>query len=164
MKQLMDEYRLTQEELAERIGKSRPAVTNTLRSALAHARGHLDGRLRQVERRARARRSSPFPKTCSTSSPATPSKTAISVRDIERSVRDYFGLPEELRRQKERSRSKQVSIELKDLIERMRHTFKTKVSLIGNDKKGRIYIGLYNTDDLNRISEIVDLVDRSELR
>ena len=31
MKQLMDEYHLTQEELAERIGKSRPAVTNTLR-------------------------------------------------------------------------------------------------------------------------------------
>ena len=55
-------------------------------------------------------------------------------------------------------------IELKDLIERMRHTFKTKVSLIGNDKKGRIYIDYYNTDDLNRISEIVDLVDRSELR
>ena len=46
----------------------------------------------------------------------------------------------------------------------MRHTFKTKFSLIGNDKKGRIYIDYYNTDDLNRISEIVDLVDRSELR
>ena len=46
----------------------------------------------------------------------------------------------------------------------MRHTFKTKVSLIGNDKKGRIYIDYYNTDDLNRISEIVEIVDEKEQR
>ena len=31
MKQLMTDYKLTQDELAERIGKSRPAVANTLR-------------------------------------------------------------------------------------------------------------------------------------
>ena len=31
MKQLMNEYKLTQDELAERIGKSRPAIANTLR-------------------------------------------------------------------------------------------------------------------------------------
>lgn len=46
----------------------------------------------------------------------------------------------------------------------MKHTFKTKVSLIGNDRKGRIYIDYYNTDDLDRISEIIDLVDRQEKR
>ena len=58
----------------------------------------------------------------------------------------------------------QVSLELKDMIERMKHTFKTKVSLIGNDRKGRIYIDYYNTDDLDRISEIIDLVERQEKR
>ena len=31
MKQLMTDYKLTQDELAERIGKSRPAIANTLR-------------------------------------------------------------------------------------------------------------------------------------
>ena len=31
IKELMDDYKYTQEEVAERIGKSRPAVTNTLR-------------------------------------------------------------------------------------------------------------------------------------
>ena len=31
MKQLMNDYKLTQDELAERIGKSRPAIANTLR-------------------------------------------------------------------------------------------------------------------------------------
>ena len=36
--------------------------------------------------------------------------------------------------------------------------------LIGNDRKGRIYIDYYNTDDLDRISEIIDLVERQEKR
>ena len=44
----------------------------------------------------------------------------------------------------------------------MRHAFKTKVSLIGNDRKGRIYIDYYNTDDLDRISEIVSLAEEKE--
>ena len=66
--------------------------------------------------------------------------------------------------EKKEKKKQQVSIELKDLIERMRHTFKTKVSLIGNDRKGRIYIDYYNTDDLDRISEIVDRVDKMENR
>ena len=42
----------------------------------------------------------------------------------------------------------------------MRFTFLTKVSLIGNDQKGRIYIDYYSRDDLDRISEILDIVDK----
>lgn len=160
MKQLMDEYRLTQEELAERIGKSRPAVTNTLRLLSLTpevismvAAGKLSA--------GHARALVTLPEDAQYKLASDAVKDGLSVRDIERSVRDYFASPEELADKKEKKKQ-QVSIELKDLIERMRHTFKTKVSLIGNDKKGRIYIDYYNTDDLDRISEIVDLVDRSE--
>ena len=49
-----------------------------------------------------------------------------------------------------------MSVELKDLIVRMRRVFGTKVSAIGNDKKGRIYIDYYTRDDLDRISELLD--------
>ena len=162
MKQLMDEYHLTQEELAERIGKSRPAVTNTLRllslspevismvSTGKHSAGHA---------RAHVTR----PEDVQYKLAGDVVKDGLSVRDVERSVRDYFASPEELAEKKDKKRM-QVSIELKDLIERMRHTFKTKVSLIGNDRKGRIYIDYYNTDDLDRISEIVDIIDRREGR
>lgn len=162
MKQLMDEYHLTQEELAERIGKSRPAVTNTLRllslspevislvSAGKLSAGH-------------ARALITLPEDAQYKLAETAIRDGLSVRDIERNVRDYFATPEEIAEKKEKKKQ-QVSIELKDLIERMRHTFKTKVSLIGNDKKGRIYIDYYNTDDLNRISEIVDMVDEQEKR
>ncbi len=158
MKQLMDEYHLTQEELAERIGKSRPAVTNTLRLlslsseviALVAA-GKLSA--------GHARALITLPEDVQLKLAQDAIKDGLSVRDIERSVRDYFSTPDELAEKKEKKKQ-QVSIELKDLIERMRHAFKTKVSLIGNDKKGRIYIDYYNTDDLDRISEIVEMAEQ----
>ena len=162
MKQLMDEYHLTQEELAERIGKSRPAVTNTLRLlSLSPEVIQLvsNGKLSAGHARALVT----LPEDAQYKLATDTIKDGLSVRDIERSVRDYFASPEELADKKDKKKQ-QVSIELKDLIERMRHTFKTKVSLIGNDRKGRIYIDYYNTDDLDRISEIVDLVDKSETR
>ena len=162
MKQLMDEYRLTQEELAERIGKSRPAVTNTLRllSLSPEVIGMVSsGKLSAGHARALVT----LPEDAQYKLASDAVKDGLSVRDIERSVRDYFASPEEIAEKKDKKKM-QVSIELKDLIERMRHTFKTKVRLIGNDKKGRIYIDYYNTDDLDRISEIVEMVDRQENR
>ena len=162
MKQLMDEYHLTQEELAERIGKSRPAVTNTLRLlslspdviALVSA-GKLSA--------GHARALITLPEEAQRKLAEDAVKDGLSVRDIERSVRDYFSTPDEIADKKEKKKQ-QVSIELKDLIERMRHAFKTKVSLIGNDKKGRIYIDYYNTDDLDRISEIVEMAEQKDPR
>ena len=162
MKQLMDEYHLTQEELAERIGKSRPAVTNTLRllSLSPEVISMVSsGKLSAGHARALVT----LPEDAQYKLASDTVKDGLSVRDVERSVRDYFATPEELAEKKDKKKM-QVSIELKDLIERMRHTFKTKVSLIGNDKKGRIYIDYYNTDDLDRISEIVEMVDRHEGR
>ena len=162
MKQLMDEYHLTQEELAERIGKSRPAVTNTLRLlSLSPEVIHMvsSGKLSAGHARALVT----LPEDVQYKLANDTVKDGLSVRDIERSVRDYFATPQELADKKDKKKL-QVSIELKDLIERMRHTFKTKVSLIGNDRKGRIYIDYYNTDDLDRISEIVDMVDKKEGR
>ena len=162
MKQLMDEYHLTQEELAERIGKSRPAVTNTLRLLSLSpdvikmvASGKLSA--------GHARALITLPEDVQFKLANDTVKDGLSVRDIERNVRDYFATPEELSDKKDKKKQ-QVSIELKDLIERMRHTFKTKVSLIGNDRKGRIYSDYYNNDDLDRISEIVDMVDKKEGR
>ena len=160
MKQLMDEYRLTQEELAERIGKSRPAVTNTLR-LLSLAPDVISmvasGKLSAGHARALVT----LPEDAQFKLAGDVIRDGMSVRDVERSVRDYFSTPEEIADKKDKKKQ-QVSIELGALIERMRHAFKTKVSLIGNDRKGRIYIDYYNTDDLDRISEIVELAEREE--
>ena len=58
----------------------------------------------------------------------------------------------------------QMSVELKDMVNRMQRDFGTKVSAIGNDKKGRIYIDYYTRDDLDRIIEILDILEKNKKR
>lgn len=158
MKQLMVDYKLTQDELAERIGKSRPAIANTLRllnlcpeviSLVAEGKlsaGH-------------ARTIVPMPAEDQIAFAHDAIRSQYSVRELEKKVRAYNIPPEVLDERKKKKRAL-ASIELKQLVERMRFAFRTKVSLIGTDKKGRIYIDYYSRDDLDRISEILDIIDK----
>lgn len=160
MKRLMEEYKLTQEVLAERLGKSRPAIANTLRlltldeSVIALVR---EGKLSSGH----ARTLVPVPKEEQSAIAAECVKNGWSVREAERAVKQYLNPPEVLAKEKEKKNAFQ-SAELKHLVERLRMAFKTKVSLIGTDKKGRIYIDYYSRDDLDRLSEILDIIERQE--
>lgn len=158
MKQLMVEYKLTQDELAERIGKSRPAIANTLRLL------SLTPEVMQMV--AEGKLSAGHARTLVTMSAedqlefATDAlRRGMSVRELEKKVRAYNVSPDVLDEKKKKKRAL-ASIELKNLVERMRFAFRTKVSLIGNDQKGRIYIDYYSRDDLDRISEILDIIDK----
>lgn len=158
MKQLMIEYKLTQDELAERIGKSRPAVANTLRllNLCPEVMDMVgDGKLSAGH----ARTIVSLPQEDQIAFAKDVVKGQISVRELEKKVRAYNVPPEILEERKKKKRAL-ASIELKQLVERMRFTFRTKVSLIGTDKKGRIYIDYYSRDDLDRISEILDIIDK----
>ena len=160
MKQLMDEYHLTQEELANRLGKSRPAIANTLRLlTLAPEVVSLvrDGKLSSGH----ARTLVPVPKEDQGKLAEECVKNGWSVREMERAVKQFFNPPEVLAREKEKKNTL-ANAELTHLVERLRTSFRTKVSLIGTDKKGRIYIDYYSRDDLDRISEILDIIDRQE--
>ncbi len=66
-----------------------------------------------------------------------------------------------LAKEKEKKNA-QTSAELKYLVERLRGTFKTKVSLIGTEKKGRIYIDYYTRDDLDRICELLEIIENQK--
>ncbi len=158
MKQLMIDYKLTQDELAERIGKSRPAVANTLRLLnlcpevmMLVAEGKLSA--------GHARTIVPLPAEDQVTFANDALRGQYSVRELEKKVRAYNIPPEILEERKKKKRAL-ASIELKQLVERMRFAFRTKVSLIGTDKKGRIYIDYYSRDDLDRISEILDIIDK----
>ena len=54
---------------------------------------------------------------------------------------------------------KDVSLELKAMIDDMQRVFGTKVRLSGTDKKGKIVIDYYTSDDLQRI---YDLLERAQ--
>lgn len=155
IKQLMDEYNFNQEEVSERIGKSRSAVANTLRLLNLYpdvikmvengelSQGHakclvvIDDSNIQLKFANQAK------------------NNKLSVRDLERMVKEYLN-----------PKPKKVvvqSIELKDLVSEMSKTFATKVSVLGNDNKGRIYIDYYSKDDLDRIAELLELIKTKTL-
>ena len=56
----------------------------------------------------------------------------------------------------------ELSNELKELISDMQRVLGTKVNAIGNDKKGRIYIDYYTRDDLDRISDIIEMLKKEQ--
>ena len=156
IKQLMEEYKLTQEAVAERIGKSRSNIANTLRLltlypevldmiekgslSAGHARALVvvDDHMSQIKLANQA------------------VKDKWNVRDLERAVKRVQH-PEN----KTRPKTDQ-SLELKDLIVSMQRVLGTKVSAIGNDQKGRIYIDYYSRDDLDRLADIVTLLEKNK--
>jgi len=152
----MDDYGLTQEDLADRIGKSRPAIANTLRLLTLSpeviklvANGALSA--------GHARALITLPETDQVKIANTAVKEGSSVRDIEQKVKDYFNPPEEKAKKKAKV---ELSAELKELIATMQRVLGTKVNAIGNDKKGRIYIDYYTRDDLDRLSEVLELAQK----
>lgn len=160
MKQLMDDYGLTQEELSERIGKSRSAVANTLR--LLSLDGEVikmvsDGKISSGHARALVTLPTEMQKKIAKKTVSD----GLSVRGTEQEVKNYFNPPAEQKRQKRIRNEADQSAELKDLISRMQQTLGTKVQAVGNDKKGRIYIDYYTTDDLDRLCDIIEFLEKN---
>ena len=160
MKQLMTDYKLTQDELAERIGKSRPAIANTLR--LLNLTPDVMSLVAEGKLSAgHARTIVVLPESEQIKFANDAVRNQMSVRELEKKVRAY-NVPSEILEERKKKKRALASIDLKQLVERMRFTFRTKVSLIGTDKKGRIYIDYYSRDDLDRISEILDIIDKQQ--
>ena len=152
MRSLMDDYGLTQEDLADRIGKSRPAIANTLR-LLSLSQEVIKMVSDGVLSAGHARALIPLPQSEQIKVAQNAIKDGSSVREVEKKVKDFFTPPEE----KERKRLRQeLSAELKELVAEMQRVLGTKVNAIGNDKKGRIYIDYYTRDDLDRLSDFIE--------
>lgn len=155
IKQLMDEYKYTQEEVADRIGKSRPAIANTLRLlTLTQPVIQLvaDGKLSPGHARCLVVVEDEQAQLTLANNGVD---NKVTVREFEKMVKNFLS-PKPQKKQQEQS------LELKDLVSRMQRVFATKVTALGNDNKGRIYIDYYNRDDLDRIVEIVETVQRTQ--
>lgn len=149
IKKLMDEYGLTQEKVAERIGKSRPAVANSIRILSLYPEV-----LDLVEK---GKVSFGHAKILvSVSDYATQlmlakkiAKDKLTVRDLEKEVDSILG------NKKKKKVSKLPSEDLQEFVSELQRKLGTKVTVIGNDNKGRIYIDYYSRDDLDRIHDVV---------
>lgn len=151
LKALMEEFQLSQEEVASRIGKSRSAVANTIR-LLTLNEDILDmvrtGRLSAGHART----------LVVIKDTSVQLKYAIaacdkkmSVRELEMMVNAYLNPSNPLPKKKIK-----LTAELKELVNDMQRVFATKIKAVGTEDKGRIYIDYYTKDDLQRIYDIVD--------
>ncbi len=148
IRKLMDDYGYTQEKVAERIGQARSTVANLLRllelpepvKALIES-----GRLSAGHARC----------LVVVTDPALQLELAEKGCDGKMSVRDFEKTVKTAISPKKQKPAPVQSLELKDFIVRMQRTLGTKVSLLGNDNKGRIFIDYYTKDDLARLESML---------
>ena len=159
MQRLVKDFAMTQDDIATLIGKSRPAVANTLRllTLVPEVIGLIEsGRLSAGHARTLVK----VPANQQFAFAEEGIKRGYSVREMERAVKAFLTPPEILQQEKE-AKAVAKSEELKAFVERMRGVFRTKVSLIGNYKKGRIYIDYYSHEDLYRIEEMLEILEQN---
>lgn len=149
IKNLISQYDLTQDEVADKIGKSRPAVANTLRLLLLP-----DSIISLVE----SNKISAGHARALLSITDTKKQKEIALLIVEKglTVRDVENLIKNLDKPVPEKIVKEKSLELKDFENSIKRVFATKVQIKGNDNKGKIVIDYYSKDDLNRIYDILN--------
>lgn len=150
-KRLLTEFQLKQEEVAERVGKSRTAVTNSMRLLKLDERVQqmiVEGMLSTGHARA----------LLSIEDPDLQFQTANKVYNDNLSVREVERLVKKIGKEKpvKKERNFQQDAVFQDLEEKMKAALGTKVSINRKDeKKGKIEIEYYSIEELERLMEIL---------
>ena len=157
-RQLIDEFGLTQEEIAVRVAKSRTAITNTMR--LLKLDEQIQNMLVQgviTSGHARA--------LLSLEDTQMQLKAAKEILDKKLSVRETERLVKRLQKEasgekkEEKKKNETLALIYQDLEDRMKSVMGTKVSIHNKDKnKGRIEIEYYSEAELERIVEMIESI------
>ncbi len=146
---LMNECALTQEAVAERLGRSRPAIANLLRLLGLPKRiqaAVIDGSLSAGHARVlagidnREQQANLFAKTL---------QFGWSVRQLEAAAKNA---PEK----KEMKKPDPLPVEYEELTERLRSATGLKVSLLGSENKGRIVLEYESQEELQRLWDFME--------
>ena len=154
-KVLMDEYGLTQDEVAQRVGKSRPAVANALRLLALPDAVHLlleEGRLSAGH--ARAILSAPD-KELQKRLAQKVVQDGLSVRQTE-ALAKRLAKAQDLLDEEPAPAFPDFSIYLRAAEQDLSSRFGRKVHIINGKKKGKVELEYYNTDDLNALLELLE--------
>lgn len=152
---LIQELKLKQDEVAEKVSKSRTAITNSMRLL------KLDQRVQQMlidEMITEGHGRALLPIT----DPEEQFTLAMKVFDEKLSVRETEKLIKKLQEEKnapakEQEETKDVSFVYKNLEEKLKRTLGTKVEIKNKvNNTGKIEIEYYSMDELERIVELLD--------
>ena len=149
IKFLMQQHDMTQEEVSDSIGRSRPAVANSLRLLQLPEKileMLKDGSISAGHGRALAGLSDADLQNRLADECV---RLGYSVRALESRIK---GLSEAPKAKKEKA---ELSPDLKELQESMTRKTGTKVRIDGSEEKGKITIDYYTKEDLNNIFEMI---------
>jgi ParB family chromosome partitioning protein len=154
---LATEFHLKQDEIAQKVGKSRAAVANSMRLLDLHSQvqtwivqerltvGHAkvllsakshDDQLALAEESLRR---------------------GLTVRGVERLIADHFAGNGSRKPKRGAASSPQLEPAIAHLQNRLRQHLGTQVTMHHGAKKGRIEIEYYGSDDLNRLLKLIGL-------
>ena len=157
-KRLLEEFKLKQDEVAERVSKSRTAVTNSMRLLKLSDKVQqmiIDDMISTGHARA----------LLAIDDPELQYTLANKIFDEKLSVRETEKLVKEIKNPKKPKEKKPVanSFIYQDLEEKMKSVFGTKVSIASKGKgKGKIEIEYYSDDELEHLFDMMMSIKRGE--
>lgn len=157
-KRLLEEFNLKQDEVAERVSKSRTAVTNSMRLLKLSDKVQqmiIDDMISTGHARA----------LLAIDDPELQYTLANKIFDEKLSVRETEKLVKEIKNPKKPKEKKPVanSFIYQDLEEKMKSVFGTKVSIASKGKgKGKIEIEYYSDDELEHLFDMMMSIKRGE--
>ena len=156
---LIDEFKLKQDEVAERVSKSRTAITNSLRLLKLDKRVQdmiIDEKITTGHARAMLAITDPD-QQFEFAERAFDEK--MSVRDVEREVKKLLNNKESDKKAKSAGLDPQLVAVYQDTQEKLKGVLGTKVVINAKDNKsGKLEIEYYSQDELNRIVDLLETI------
>ena len=150
-KRLLEEFHLKQDEVAERVSKSRAAVTNSIRLLKLCDKVQkmvIEGMISTGHARA----------LISIEDPEEQYMVAQKIFDEQLSVREVEKLVKNLHKPEKPKKTENTTLEAiyKDISDRLKTSLSTKVSINAKGNgAGKIEIEFYNHEDLDRLIEMI---------
>ena len=152
---LISDYKLKQDELAERVSKSRASITNSLRLLKLDERVQdmvMEGKLSNGHART----------IIGIEDPDKQYEIALKIFDEKLSVRETEKLMKTLNKpEKEPKKKPENDFVYRDIEDKMKRIMGTKVVIKNKDNnKGKIEIDYYSKEELERIYDMIRMLDK----
>jgi ParB family chromosome partitioning protein len=156
---LSHEFGLTQQQIAETVGKDRTTIANMLRLLqLPEAVRNLLQDSQLTMGHAKVLLGLEDPEMIATLAREIV-KEGLTVREIERRLRDFVGPRTGKKAGRPRSADR-LSPEVKRIENRLRHFLQTDITVsVGKNNRGTLTIHFYSVDDLERLLEVLRVPD-----
>lgn len=152
IKQLQESLGYTQERLAQRLGKSRPYVANSVR-LLSLPKAVIEYVSRGTLTAGHGRAILSVPEAMREEFAQRIINLALSVRQTEELAQTYG---EDVSRETKPKKAPQQSLEIREVERRLRDALQAKVQIRGQGKRGTIEIAYFSSEELERLLELLD--------